>query len=72
VVRFAPTVWGVQLHPEADAQVIAPWAESDRHRYPDDRVEIALAEVAAARDELERGWRPLAESLVRQCGSRGC
>ncbi|MDQ6688822.1 MAG: type 1 glutamine amidotransferase [Actinomycetota bacterium] len=62
--RFAPTVWGVQLHPEADADVIEPWTDSDRRRYDDDRVDVALREIAAAVDELERGWRPLADSLV--------
>ncbi|MEP6817662.1 MAG: type 1 glutamine amidotransferase [Marmoricola sp.] len=65
VVRFAPTVWGVQLHPEADVRVITPWADADRRRYDDDRIDVALAEVTGARDELQRGWRPLAESLVR-------
>jgi GMP synthase (glutamine-hydrolysing) len=70
VVRFAPTVWGVQLHPEADAQLIAPWAEADRARYDDDRVDVALSQVDAARDELERGWRPLAVGLARLAGSR--
>jgi GMP synthase (glutamine-hydrolysing) len=64
-VRFAPTVWGVQLHPEADEQVITPWADADRARYDDDRIEVALADVTVARDELERGWRLLAESLVQ-------
>lgn len=64
-VRFAPTVWGVQLHPEADARVITPWADADRARYDDDRIDVALAAVTRGRDELERGWRPLAESLVR-------
>ncbi len=29
-VRFAPTVWGVQLHPEVDETRAAAWAESDR------------------------------------------
>ncbi|MDQ6641888.1 MAG: type 1 glutamine amidotransferase [Actinomycetota bacterium] len=70
VVRFAPTVWGVQLHPEADDRVIAPWAEADRPRYDDDRVDLALQAVAAARDELERDWRPLAESLAEMAGHR--
>ena len=23
--RFAPTVWGVQHHPEVDAELIGPW-----------------------------------------------
>lgn len=64
-VRFASTVWGVQLHPEVDAGVIAPWAEEDRAKYDDDRIDVALAEVVAARDELERGWRPLAVGFAR-------
>jgi GMP synthase (glutamine-hydrolysing) len=65
VVRFAPSVWGVQLHPEADERVLAPWAAEDSRRYEDDRIERGLADVAAAHAELERAWRPLAESLVR-------
>ena len=28
--RFAPQMWGVQLHPEVDVPVLQPWAESDR------------------------------------------
>jgi len=65
VVRFASSVWGVQLHPEADERVLAPWAAEDSRRYDDDRIERGLAEVAAAHAELERAWRPLADSLVR-------
>jgi GMP synthase (glutamine-hydrolysing) len=65
VVRFAQSVWGVQLHPEADDRVLAPWAAEDARRYDDDRIERGLAEVTAARAEMERAWRPLAESLVR-------
>ena len=45
--------------------MLAPWAADDSRRYDDDRIERGLAEVAAARAELERAWRPLAESLVR-------
>lgn len=29
VARLAPTVWGVQFHPEADAALVAAWAEAD-------------------------------------------
>ncbi len=28
--RYAPTVWGVQHHPEVDADLIRPWADADR------------------------------------------
>lgn len=65
--RFAPTVWGVQWHPEVDPAVAGSWAEGDR----DDHLargidqEALLASVAAAADELEAAWRPLAESFAR-------
>jgi GMP synthase (glutamine-hydrolysing) len=66
VARFAPTVWGVQLHPEADAPVVQSWAAGDR----DDHLELGidqaavLAEIDAARVELDEAWRPLATALV--------
>ena len=63
-VRFAPTVWGVQLHPEADQHVLAPWAADDRPRYPEGVVDEALQSVADARGELESAWRPLAEAFA--------
>lgn len=62
--RFAPTVWGVQLHPEADQHVVAPWAANDRALYPDGVVDEAVRAIADARDELEAAWRPLAEAFV--------
>jgi GMP synthase (glutamine-hydrolysing) len=62
--RFAPTVWGVQLHPEADEHVIGPWADHDRALHPPGVVDDALAAIAAAHDELEASWRPLAEAFA--------
>jgi GMP synthase (glutamine-hydrolysing) len=62
--RLAPTVWGVQLHPEADDGVVAPWAEPDRGRHPEGVVEAALARIAEARDELSKAWRPLATAFA--------
>lgn len=62
--RFAPTVWGVQLHPEADEHVIGPWADSDRALHPEGVVDDALATVADAHDELEAAWRPVAEAFA--------
>jgi GMP synthase (glutamine-hydrolysing) len=64
--RFAPTVWGVQHHPEVEADLIRPWAVADRelHRAQGLDTESVLAEIDAARDELEAAWRPLAARFV--------
>lgn len=65
-VRFAPTVWGVQLHPEVDRPVVEAWAVSDRgsHEMLGINQEAVLSEIDAARDELDEAWRPLAVALV--------
>ncbi|MCW2849920.1 MAG: glutamine amidotransferase class-I [Marmoricola sp.] len=63
VARFAPTVWGVQLHPEVDDRILATWAEDDRDRYDEGVLDAVLEAVAAAREELAAGWRPLARAL---------
>jgi GMP synthase (glutamine-hydrolysing) len=66
VARFAPTVWGVQLHPEADEPVLRSWAAGDRDDHLErgiDQVAV-LAEIDAARAELDEAWRPLAAGLV--------
>ncbi|MBF4766814.1 type 1 glutamine amidotransferase [Nocardioides agariphilus] len=64
--RFAPTVWGVQHHPEVDAELIRPWAKDDRelHLAQGLDAEAVLDEIDSARDELEAAWRPLAERFV--------
>jgi GMP synthase (glutamine-hydrolysing) len=64
--RFAPTVWGVQHHPEVEADLIRPWAVADRelHRAQGLDTDAVLAEIDAARDELEAAWRPLADRFV--------
>ncbi len=64
VARFAPTVWGVQLHPEVDEDILAAWAEEDPARYADGVLEAVLRRVADAREELTAGWRPLARGLA--------
>ena len=67
--RFAPTVWGVQWHPEAGEEIIGPWAEHDR----DDAVERGVdvdayvRDVAAARDRLRATWRLLAVAFAAVC-----
>lgn len=60
--RFAPTVWGVQSHPEAGAEIVTAWAEHDRDFAAERGVDVDehVAKVAAARDELRISWQPLA------------
>ena len=62
----APTVWGIQHHPEVDADLIRPWADQDRDLHLSQGLdpETVLAEIDAARDELEAAWRPLAARFV--------
>ena len=52
--RLAPSVWGVQWHPEADVDVLAGWPGTTR----------ALDEVRAAGPELAESWRPLAAAFL--------
>lgn len=63
--RFAPTVWGVQLHPEVDDRILETWAEDDRDRYDVGVLADVLRRVACARDDLRAGWRPLAQAFAR-------
>lgn len=70
--RMAPTVWGVQWHPEIDEPLLRRWVEDD----PDSLValgidaESVLAEVDRSRGELDRAWRPLAERFAALVQSR--
>ncbi|WP_445255973.1 type 1 glutamine amidotransferase [Nocardioides aurantiacus] len=66
--RLAPTVWGVQLHPEVDAAIVAQWAADDPDRHAEGDVARLLAELDDARAELDRTWRPLATRLVALAG----
>jgi GMP synthase (glutamine-hydrolysing) len=58
--RHAPTAWGVQCHPEADAEVFAGWPGT----------EAAVEGVRAAVPGLESTWRGLGESLAALAGDR--
>jgi GMP synthase (glutamine-hydrolysing) len=66
VARFAPTVWGVQLHPEVDEQILQAWADEDRDRHEEGVVDAVLARVAEHRADLVAGWRPLADGFAVQ------
>ncbi len=64
--RFAPTVWGVQWHPEAGEEIIRPWAEEDRDGAVERGLDVDayVAAVAAAREEQRRTWRGLATGFA--------
>jgi GMP synthase (glutamine-hydrolysing) len=64
--RYAPTVWGVQLHPEVDVPVLLPWAESDRGSHEARGVDqqALLRDIGAARAETDDAWRPLASGFA--------
>ncbi|WP_104107822.1 type 1 glutamine amidotransferase [Nocardioides sp. 616] len=66
VVRYAERAWGLQLHPEADEHVVGRWADGDRADHLARGIDSgeALAEIAAARDELAATWQPLARSFA--------
>jgi len=72
VVRFAPTVWGVQLHPEVDAPMLQPWADFDRgsHETRGIDTDALLHDIAAARAELDEAWRPLAAGFAAMAQER--
>lgn len=65
--RFASGVWGVQLHPEADARLTGLWAAHDVAEHAErgiDQAEV-LAEVDRAHDELGATWSVLATAFGR-------
>jgi GMP synthase-like glutamine amidotransferase len=72
VARLAPTVWGVQFHPEADEAVVAAWAteEGTLLASTDLAAEQVIEEVAAARAELEAAWRPVAVAFAGMVAGR--
>lgn len=68
--RFAPSVWGVQWHPEVDRDVVEPWSAGQREDYLDRGIDTdaTLAAIDAAKAELEEAWRPLAAAFVARVG----
>lgn len=68
--RFADTVWGVQLHPEADVAVVTPWADADRATQGDAAVDPALTDVAAAVPEMHEQWAVVARRFAATAVAR--
>ncbi|KAA1416871.1 type 1 glutamine amidotransferase [Nocardioides humilatus] len=59
-LRFAPTVWGIQWHPEATPAMVREWASDE----PGPRADAGLVEVEAADADLERSWRDLGKAFA--------
>jgi GMP synthase-like glutamine amidotransferase len=65
--RLAPTVWGVQFHPEVDAAGVAVWAEesTDELEQIGRSVDDVVATATFAENELIKTWQPLAYGFAR-------
>jgi GMP synthase (glutamine-hydrolysing) len=68
--RLAPTVWGVQPHPEVDDAIVALWAEDERDEIGADVTDVALAEMHRAGPDLQSMWRPVAVAFAHQVAAR--
>jgi GMP synthase (glutamine-hydrolysing) len=67
VARFAPTAWGVQLHPEVDETVVGTWVtDSERTELADRGLDVdrLIVELKDARAELDHAWAPLAAGFA--------
>jgi GMP synthase (glutamine-hydrolysing) len=65
--RHAPTVWGVQWHPEVDAALVAAWANDGS--LPPAEKERVLDDLFRSRHDLDDAWRPLAQRFAALVGS---
>ena len=64
LVRFAPSAWGVQAHPEAGASLASAWAADAASDVDPARAAEVVADVGACADELVATWRPVATGFA--------
>lgn len=64
--RLAPTVWGVQFHPEVDAAIVGGWAAGSTEALAALGMTAAqvVDEVVAAEAGLHRSWQRLAAAYA--------
>jgi GMP synthase (glutamine-hydrolysing) len=60
--RHAPTVWGLQWHPEVDDALVGMWAEEGGLTAAEKQ--RLLDELVQGRADLDVAWRPLAERFA--------
>ena len=63
-VRYAPRMWGLQCHPEADAAIVAGWGASEEDPEDRRRAERAIAQTRAHDAHLARAWAPVLEAFA--------
>jgi GMP synthase (glutamine-hydrolysing) len=66
--RHAPSVWGIQWHPEVDDGIVADWA-NDGGLAPSEK-ERLIEDLVRSRTDLDEAWRPLAVRFADLVGSR--
>lgn len=64
--RLAPTVWGVQFHPEVDVTIVGGWAAGSEEALAELGLTATqvLDDVAAAEPEMHTTWHRLAEAYA--------
>lgn len=66
--RLGEHVWGVQSHPEVDAEIVAEWMAEEWDASSEQEREMLTALVADVRREeqsLRQAWWPLVQSFAR-------
>jgi GMP synthase (glutamine-hydrolysing) len=63
-LRFGPSAWGVQFHPETSPEVFGAWLRWDSPDGLTPQQEALLAEVGDAREVLRTAWQPLAQRFA--------
>ena len=63
-LRFGPSAWGVQFHPETSPEVFGAWLRWDSPDGLTPEQEVLLADVTAAREVLRTAWQPFAERFA--------
>jgi GMP synthase (glutamine-hydrolysing) len=66
--RHAPTVWGVQWHPEVDDAMVGAWA-NDGSLSPAEKARV-LDDLVRSRNDLDEAWRPLAQAFASLADAR--
>jgi GMP synthase-like glutamine amidotransferase len=66
LARLAPTVWGVQGHPEADLTIVTGWAVKDSGSPAVAGLDLpaVLGAVEDAQPQVDATWRPVARAFA--------